>query len=65
VSDISRPGYRAARAIAEYAATYGREESEARIRELVEQGIAETRALLDPAAITTMAIDLLTNPADW
>jgi hypothetical protein len=65
VSDISRPGYRAARAIAEYAAFYGRDEPEARVRELVEQGIAEARAWLDPKKIMTDALELLTDPDGW
>lgn len=61
MSDISRPGHRAATAIAEYAAFYGHGEPEARVRELVAQGIAEVLRSLDEEEITTMALGLLTS----
>lgn len=62
MSDINRPGLRAATAIAEYAAFYGHGEPEARVRELVAQGFAEVLRTLDENEIATMALDLLTNP---
>jgi hypothetical protein len=65
VSDISRPGYRAARAIAEYAAFYGQDEPEARVRELVAEGIEQARAWLDEKTIVSEALDMLTNPDGW
>lgn len=65
MSDISRPGYRAVRAIAEYAACYGRGESEARIRELVAQGIAEVRANLSEKEIIDEVLELMTDPDGW
>lgn len=62
MSDISRPGVRAARAVAEYAAFYGAGTSPERVRELVADGIAEVRAYLDEAVIMTEALDMLTDP---
>ncbi len=61
MSDISRPGNRAARAIAEYAAFYGSGEPEARVRALVAEGIADAQRSLDPDAILAKALDILTN----
>lgn len=65
MSDISRPGYRSARAIAEYAAFFGSGEPETRVIELVAQGIEEARAWLDEKAIVAEALELLTNPDGW
>lgn len=65
MSDISRPGYRVARAIAEYAAFYGQDEPKARVRELVAEGIEQARAWLDPTAIMNEVLELLTDPDRW
>lgn len=65
MSDISRPGYRTARAIAEYAAFYGSGEPEASVRALVAEGIVDVQLSLDPDAILAEALDILTNPDGW
>lgn len=62
MSDTSRPGVRAARAVAEYAALYGAAASPERVRELIADGIAEVRAYLDESEIMTEALDMLTDP---
>lgn len=62
MSDTSRPGYRAARAIAEYAAFYGQGEPEARVRELIAEGIADAQRHLDPDVVLAETLGILTNP---
>jgi len=62
LSDISRPGYRVTRAIAEYVAFYGQGDPEARVRVLVAEGIADVQRSLDHGEILAMALDMLTNP---
>jgi len=62
VSDISRPGVRAAQAVAEYAAHYGAGQPMERIRELVAEGIADAIAHLHDVEITNAALGMLTDP---
>jgi hypothetical protein len=64
MSDVSRPGYRAERAIAEYAAFYSTDEAGA--RQAIDQAIADVRRAIDnPEAIINMTLNLMSDPAGW
>lgn len=64
MSDASRPGYQAQKAVAEYAALYSSDETSA--KKAIAEAIAEVRrAIDDPNAIMNMALNMMTDPASW